>query len=220
MRPPWLRALGLSSVLVASSAAGETIRVERDRDGVHTLSNKPGKKNQRSSTPSATARAGSRRSRATLRKTPFAILIEHHARRSALDPNLVRAVIQVESDFDPLAVSVKGAQGLMQLMPDTARELRVEDVWDPDENIRGGTTYLRQQLDRFGRIDLALAAYNAGPGAVERYRRIPPYRDTQDYVAEVLRLYRDGGGFFSSGTRPVVVKRGPDNVPMLSTPQR
>jgi soluble lytic murein transglycosylase-like protein len=117
--------------------------------------------------------------------------IEDHAGRQRLDSRLVLAVIQVESGFDARAVSRKGAQGLMQLMPDTARLLRVPDPFDPRENIRGGTSYLRQMLDLFDeRLELALAAYNAGPGAVRRHGGIPPFEETREYVRRVLTLYR------------------------------
>lgn len=119
-------------------------------------------------------------------------LIVSHARRQQLDPDLVRAVVQVESAFQPWAESHKGAMGLMQLMPDTARILAVEDPWDPNENLRGGTIYLRHLLDRFGgELELALAGYNAGPENVDRYGGIPPFDETLRYVEKVLRVYRN-----------------------------
>ena len=112
----------------------------------------------------------------TVVRERFEPLVQEHAARQSLRPDLVRAVIQVESGFNPHARSPKGAMGLMQLMPATARDLGVHNAYDPGENIRGGTLYLRQLLDRFdGDEELALAAYNAGPNAVDRYgRRIPP----------------------------------------------
>lgn len=117
-------------------------------------------------------------------------LIDRFALDEGLSPRLVQAVMQVESAYDQRALSKKGAMGLMQLMPDTARELGVRDPWNPADNIRGGARYLRQQLDRFGGdLSLALAAYNAGPTAVERHRGIPPYAETQRYVGKVLALY-------------------------------
>jgi soluble lytic murein transglycosylase-like protein len=114
-------------------------------------------------------------------------VIEDAARKFNLPTKLVKAVIKVESNFDPRAVSPKGARGLMQLMPTTAEDLGVRNSFDIRENINGGCRYLRELLDRFdGNLKLAVAAYNAGPAAVEKYGRIPPYNETQDYVKKVL----------------------------------
>lgn len=112
-------------------------------------------------------------------------LVDHYASRFQLDPALLLAVIRVESNFDPQVVSRKGAQGLMQLMPDTARLLGVRNPFDPSESIFGGALYLRKMLDTFEDLDLALAAYNAGPGTVRRFGGIPPYEETINYVKRV-----------------------------------
>jgi soluble lytic murein transglycosylase-like protein len=118
-------------------------------------------------------------------------LIDQHSEAQNLDPKLVRAVIQAESGYNRKALSNKGAMGLMQLMPATASLLNVHHPFDADENLRGGTTYLRSLIDRFaGRLELAVAAYNAGPGAVQKHGGIPPYQETRDYVRRVLSLYR------------------------------
>ncbi|HEV3456212.1 MAG TPA: lytic transglycosylase domain-containing protein [Thermoanaerobaculia bacterium] len=118
-------------------------------------------------------------------------MIRRHCDARHLDPRLVQAVIQVESGYNHRARSNKGAMGLMQLMPDTAVELAVFHPFDVDDNLRGGTTYLRQMIDAFrGSIEMALAAYNAGPGAVERHHGVPPFPDTVDYVKRVMALYQ------------------------------
>jgi soluble lytic murein transglycosylase-like protein len=117
----------------------------------------------------------------------FDQIIEEHATAHDVSPALVRAVIQAESAFNPRARSHKGAMGLMQLMPATASEFSVLDPYDPRENIRAGVAYLKQLLVKYSDESLALAAYNAGPAAVARYGRIPPYRETRDYVEKIRR---------------------------------
>jgi soluble lytic murein transglycosylase-like protein len=117
------------------------------------------------------------------------------ASRWGVDPDLVAAIIWAESSGDPNAVSRKGARGLMQLMPKTARDLGVSEILDPKENVEGGTRYFRQMLDAHeGDVSLALAAYNAGPEAVRRYGGVPPYRETRDYVGKVMKVYERAQG--------------------------
>ena len=114
--------------------------------------------------------------------------IQVAATRFGVDRNLVDAVAWQESRYNPRAISTAGAVGVMQLMPDTARQLGVRNPHDVEQNVIGGTAYLRQQLERFGNnVPLALAAYNAGPGAVMKYGSIPPYRETQNYVRQIMQ---------------------------------
>lgn len=117
-------------------------------------------------------------------------LIVEHAQRNRVRSDLVRAVVQVESAYNPAAVSSKGAMGLMQLMPATARQYGVANPFNPGENVRAGVAYLRELLDRYqGNEELALAAYNAGPTAVDRHgQNVPPYRETQNYLARISRI--------------------------------
>ena len=134
-------------------------------------------------------RARERRMR-TRASAPFDDLIRHAAISYDVDPALIKAVVAAESNFEPKAVSRVGAQGLMQLMPDTARAMGVRRPFVPRENIRGGVRYLRSLLDRFDDLDHVLAAYNAGPDAVLRYGGVPPYPETEEYVARVRSNYR------------------------------
>ncbi len=124
-------------------------------------------------------------------------IIKRHANSYQLEEALVKAVIKVESDYQPRVVSRKGAQGLMQLIPATAKSLNVNNPFDPYENIRGGSQYLRRMLDLFNDdVELALAAYNSGPTTVKRYGGIPPYDETRNYVKRVKRYidyYRQAG---------------------------
>ena len=123
-------------------------------------------------------------------------LIRRAAADAGLPPALVKAVIAAESAFQPDAISRKGAMGLMQLMPQTARELGVRRAFDAEDNVYGGTRYLRRLHDKYGSWTFTLAAYNAGPTAVDRYRGVPPYAETQEYVRRVLSYYRRFHGDF------------------------
>ena len=120
----------------------------------------------------------------------FDELIVYFAKKHNLEPALIKAVIKAESDFDQYCVSNKGAKGLMQLMPGTAECLGVFDIYSPHQNIEGGTRYLAEQLRNFGDIKLALAAYNAGPEAVRKYKGIPPFRETKRYITAVLTYWQ------------------------------
>jgi len=123
-------------------------------------------------------------------KPPYRELVEAAAARYNVDADLITSVIAVESNFDPKALSRKNARGLMQLLPETAARLGVQDIYDPQENIDAGTRYLRELLEKYNNnLTLALAAYNAGPDRVEQYRRVPPFPETLSYVRRVKRSY-------------------------------
>ena len=121
------------------------------------------------------------------RNVPYGEIIFREARRNNLPPELVAAVVQTESDFRPKLVSHKSAQGLMQIVPDTARILGIRDPFDPQQNIAAGTKYLRSLMNRYKNETMALAAYNAGPGNVARFGGIPPFGETRSYIAKVNR---------------------------------
>jgi soluble lytic murein transglycosylase len=147
-------------------------------------------------------------------------VITRYSRQHQIHPALIRAIIKAESDFNPMAVSRAGAVGLMQLMPQTAVRLDVRDLYDPEDNIGGGTKYLRQLLDRFsGNLPLALAAYNAGEHVVDRYRTLPPIDETRQYVRKVLRYYRTFLIRDSASTGRVIGSSGsPSPSPALALP--
>ena len=137
----------------------------------------------------ATAPAAVEQDGSPLDGTPYGEIIASVSEAEGVNPMLVRALIQVESKFRPTARSRKGAMGLMQLMPSTAREYNVRNPFEPKANIEAGIKHLKTLIDRFGSsVELALAAYNAGPGAVEKFNGVPPYRETRDYVTRILSL--------------------------------
>jgi soluble lytic murein transglycosylase-like protein len=176
-------AVAVAGIALIGPASSAEVRIRTLPDGSKLMYN--------TGQPAKSGSSGSSRRVVTPLRPPveLAALVERHALAQKLDPRLVDAVVRVESAYNPRALSHKGAIGLMQLMPATARILSV-DPWLPEDNLAGGTRYLRSLLDRFdGELDLALAGYNAGPGAVERYRGVPPYDETRAYVERVLRLY-------------------------------
>ena len=185
------------AILLCATASGAQIKMKILEDGTRMLSTAPPRR------PAVTnARAASPPS------VEIDELIDIHSERARLDPELVRAVIQVESGFSPVALSSKGAMGLMQLMPATADRYAVVDPYSPDENIGAGTIYLRWLLDEFGgELELALAGYNAGPTAVKQFGGIPPYPETMTYVERVLRIYLDEPDYSLDGSRQVRLGR-------------
>jgi len=182
-----------ASRLVSGAEAAGAFRLV-DEEGVTHITDTPNDpRYQRISGFSATAAGWLKVPQALRGALAFAREIRETAERHGVNPDLVEAVIRVESAFNPWAVSRKGAQGLMQLMPRTASALGVRDSFNPQQNIEGGVRHLRYLLDRYpGNVPFALAAYNAGEGAVDSYRGIPPYAETRQYVQKVLE--RSGKG--------------------------
>lgn len=184
--------LVISTIVVCVAApARAQIYSWRDANGTLVLSDR----SHAGATVHTYAVPGAETVRATVEVPPektrtYDQLITEHARKNGVRPELVRAVIQVESAFNPVAVSPKGAMGLMQLMPGTAQRLNVGNPFDPGQNIKGGVEYLRSLLDRYDQNEeLALAAYNAGPGAVDKHgEQVPPYRETKSYVSKVRQI--------------------------------
>lgn len=181
--------LVLALTIGLASPAAAQIYTWRDADGKLVLSDQP---RADKGTMNTYAVSGASTVRATkplvphLKSALYDASINEHSTRMGVSADLVRAVIQVESAFNPAAVSTKGAMGLMQLMPATALELGVINPFEPDQNIRGGVAYLKRLLDRYDhKVELALAAYNAGMGNVEKYGDVPPFKETRNYVKKI-----------------------------------
>lgn len=140
-------------------------------------------------------------------------IIDSACNRHGVDPSLVHAIVKVESDFNPYALSRKGAMGLMQLMPQTAVEMNVKNSFNPVENIDGGVRYLRYLIDRYeGNLSLALAAYNSGETAVKRWGTIPPFKETQNYVQRILKIYNGGGKGYVTQQYTIYMGYGDDGA--------
>lgn len=198
MRSSTLRVVIATLVAVATPCVVHAqIYTWRDTTGNLVLSDHPKDSAQR--TYAVVGTTGEiRATRSGTRTTTYDSIIDEHATHHGIRSDLVRAVIQAESAFNPMARSVKGAMGLMQLMPATAIAYGVSNAYDPAENIRAGVAYLRGLLDRYSQNEeLALAAYNAGPTAVEKYGAVPPYKETRNYVAEIQK---------NAGTRPASLR--------------
>ncbi len=194
---PWLAALVLPVMLLPGLAAAD-IYSYTDEDGVTHFTNKPTGDGKYKLYLKSSERAGQKghvavflpSDRSADRFTRYDTWIRQAATLYQIPEELVRAVIKVESDFDPRAVSPAGAVGLMQLMPETAMRMQVRDIHDPRENIFGGVRFLRVLANAFnGDITLTIAGYNAGEAAVVKYGGIPPYQETQGYVTRVLSFY-------------------------------
>lgn len=179
-------------VLILASPAFSVVYKYIDKNGVVCYTDAPMvNKSEVVRTDAAETQVVRVRHESPVRAYDYSQYVSRVASKYDLEPGLIRAVIRTESNGDRSAVSKKGAMGLMQLMPSTADDMNVAHPFDPEENIEGGTRYLKYLLERFdGDLTLALAAYNAGPSAVEKYGGVPPIRETRQYVKRVLSLYR------------------------------
>jgi soluble lytic murein transglycosylase-like protein len=181
----------VSFVLILASPAFSGVYKYTDNNGVVCYTDAPvAKKSELISADTPDTQVMKiRHEESSVRGYDYSDYIDRVASKYDLEPDLIKAVIRTESNGDQGAVSKKGAMGLMQLMPSTADDMNVVNPFNPEENIEGGTRYLKYLLERFdGDLTLALAAYNAGPGTVEKYRSVPPIQETKQYVKKVLSL--------------------------------
>jgi len=192
--------LGLTFVAWAGSAWAD-VYVYRDKNGVLTFTNVPNHGGYRR----VLRERNGQITGGSVTYTSYDDLILMAAARYGVDSELIRAVIKAESDFNSTARSRKGAMGLMQLMPETARLHNVDNAYDPGANVDGGVRHLRMLLDRYqGNLELSLAAYNAGSAAVEKHGGIPPFAETREYVRRVLRFYDSYRGAGLQAAAPVI----------------
>jgi soluble lytic murein transglycosylase len=184
-------ALGVALAMMVNSLALADIYLYVDAQGVMHFTNAPTSAKYRVFMRETVRKPKKWRAEKAHSDRSFDDVIAEAAERNGISFHLLKAMIHVESYFNPRAVSKKGAVGLMQIMPQNFDFLNVSDPFDPWDNIMGGARYFKNMLNRFqGNLDLALAAYNAGPGAVERYNDIPPYQETQDYVQKVRQFFQ------------------------------
>jgi soluble lytic murein transglycosylase len=176
------------SIIAMGSSVYADIYMYIDEDGVMHFTNAPTSNEHEYKIYIKEKTAVSKNFYATNKYDQF---IADAAEQTGVDSRLLKAMIKAESDFDPRAVSSKGAMGLMQIMPENFKMLNLDNPFDPWQNIRAGAEYFQKMYERFnGKLALSLAAYNAGPTAVDRYKKIPPYQETEEYVRRVLRYYR------------------------------
>jgi len=213
----WILAATL--ILSASVAGAEELLYYKDAQGNIVFTNTASRNDVK---PVPRMRGGPAQRVVTLPATPYDPYIEMVAREHGVDPTLVKAVALVESGFNPKAVSSKGAQGLMQLMPATAERYGISDLRDPYQSLRAGAAHLRDLLDEYeGNVTLALAAYNAGSGAVKRYGGVPAYEETQQYVKKVQAKMgrtprKNEGRVVSSKNAKIEMRVQPDGTVVLS----
>jgi len=175
-------------IVAVASPLYADIYVYADRDGVLHFTNVP--TSSQSSSYKVYIKETPKRPLESYNEDLFDHVISEASQTHGISFPLLKALIKTESDFNPRAVSSAGARGLMQLMPENIKTLKIKNPFDPRENIMGGTQYLKQLINRFnGKLPLALAAYNAGPGVVEKYQRIPPFQETENFVKQVMEYY-------------------------------
>ncbi|HAM51293.1 MAG TPA: hypothetical protein DCP92_11625 [Nitrospiraceae bacterium] len=206
-------------MLLSINASEADIYKSVDEDGVICYTDIPLKKNAVRIMRTQTAPVDTKdkvQAKAEIKNKEFHGIVKEKSAKYNVDPSLVHAVIKAESNGNPYAVSKKGAQGLMQLMPTTARDLQVQNPFDPEENIDGGTRYLKYLIEKFnGDLTLALAAYNAGPKTVEKSGSVPQIPETREYVKKVLSFY--GGATHYPVESGSPMKERPERIYKLLT---